>query len=523
MRIFILIFALFAAPFVRAADDTPAVNLDKMTLEQKVGQMFMFGFKGTELTPQLAAHLRSTKPGALLLFGRNIKTLTQTATLNYDLQQLAIDTGSIPLFLAIDQEGGTVQRIKTSPALPSAYTIGNTNDPALAFQAGKVTGEMLGLLGFNMNLAPVLDITDPGLNSFISSRGFSDSPHKISTMGVAFAQGLSDSKIIPIAKHFPGHGAISLDSHKMTPHRQISYSNLVANDLVPFTQLSNTDIRSGVMVAHIAYPQVDASGIPATYSKKIVSGILFDQLKFKGLVITDDLEMSGAATLKNVEDRAVSAVKAGSDLLLFGWSVPLQKRAVRAVIAAVKTGKIPVSRINTSVGKILAYKASVIASSTRGPASAASLKEGLKKIQYASVYSDIIAKFFQNLPGLSATTATYHTYSVVTPSASFATSFRRYIANPSVTITDSVTHKFAPGSDSLIVFHAANPKALNELLTMPENLRRRTIVVISHPHVHIEDKSPFLDVVEIYSYHPNLGGFLADAINRSTHKISRND
>ncbi len=102
MWFFILIFSLFSSA------EQPAISIDNLTLEQKVGQMFMFGFKGTKLTPQLAGHLRQTKPGSLLLFGRNIKTLTQTASLNYDLQQLAIDTGTIPLFLAIDQEGGSV-------------------------------------------------------------------------------------------------------------------------------------------------------------------------------------------------------------------------------------------------------------------------------------------------------------------------------------------------------------------------------------------------------------------------------
>lgn len=514
MWIFILIFSIFASA------ETPAISLNKLTLEQKVGQMFMFGFKGTKMTPELAGHLRATKPGALILFGRNIKTLTQTSNLNYDLQQMSLDTGGLPLFLAIDQEGGSVLRIRTSPSLPSAYTIGNTNDPTLAFQAGKVTGEVLSLLGFNMNLAPVLDITDSSLSSFISSRSFSDSPHKISTMGVAMAQGLAESKVLPIAKHFPGHGPIALDSHKMTPHRQLSYSSLLANDLVPFTQLANTDINAGVMVAHIAYPQVDSSGLPATYSKKIISGILLDQLKFKGLVLTDDLEMSGAATLKKIEDRAITSIRAGSDLILLGWSVALQKRAVKAVIAAVRSGKIPESRINASVSKILSYKSQYLASATRAPASATSLKVGMKNIQYGSVYSDIIAKFFERLPGLSGTAQPFRTYTVVSPVKSFSTSFKRYISDPSVTITTSIKNKFAPGANSLIVFHAASPKALAELYAMPDNLRKRTVVVSSHPRVHVANKTSYLDVIEVFSSHPNLGGFMADAINRSSQKVT---
>ncbi len=484
--------------------------------------MFMFGFKGTKLTPELRAHLRSTKPGSLIFFGRNITSLTQTTSLNHALQQLALEAHAIPFLLAIDQEGGTVLRIKTSPSMPSAFTIGSTNDPTLAFQAGKVTGEMLSLLGFNMNLAPVLDITDSNLNSFISSRGFSDSPHKISTMGVALAQGLSEGGIIPIAKHFPGHGPIALDSHKMTPHRQVSYNTLLSNDLVPFTQLANTDLPSGVMVAHVAYPQVDTSEMPATYSKKIIGGILRDQLKFKGLVVTDDLEMSGAAALKKVEDRAIAAIRAGSDIILLGWSVPMQKRAIKAVVAAVKAGKIPVSRIDESVSKILNYKVKYLSSASRSLASAQSLKSQMKRIPYASVYSDIIAKFFERVPGLSASSQQFKSYTVVSSVKSFQASFKRVISEQNVIVTESIKSRFAPAGNSLIVYHASSPKSLTELYEMPENLRQRTIVVSSHHRAQIENKSSFLDVIEVLSPHPNLGGFLASAINKSKSEVTLN-
>jgi hypothetical protein len=146
---------------------------------------------------------------------------------------------------------------------------------------------------------------------------------------------------------------------------------------------------------------------------------------------------------------------------------------------------------------------------------------GLKKIPYGSVYGDIIGKFFEHLPGLAASGKHYRTYAIVSPVKSFAAGFKRYISDPSVTVSTSVNDKFAPGADTLIVFHASNPRMLNDLHEMPENLRRRTVVVSSHPRVHIENKASFLDVIEVFSPHPNLGGFLAAAINRSSNQVSQ--
>ena len=188
MRLLLSLMLLLSIP------SSEAVEIQNLTLEQKVGQMFIFGFAGTKLNKNLKAHLRKHQPGAVIVFGRNIKTLSQTSDLNSELQKLTLSYSEVPLFVAIDQEGGSVSRIKTSPGLPSAYTIGNTNDTALSFQAGRVTGQILRLLGFNMNLAPVLDVTDSQLHSFIASRSFSESPHKVSSMGVAFAQGLEASR-----------------------------------------------------------------------------------------------------------------------------------------------------------------------------------------------------------------------------------------------------------------------------------------------------------------------------------------
>ena len=496
------------------------VSINELSLEEKVGQLFIFGFSGTKISQRMKVHFRQLQPGAVIVFGRNIKTLAQVAELNSELQKLSSKYTKLPLFIAIDQEGGSVSRIKTSPSLPSAYTIGNTNDPALSFQAGKVTGQILRILGFNMNLAPVLDVTDSQLQSFISSRSFSESPHKVSSMGLAFAQGLEDSQVLPVAKHFPGHGGIALDTHRTTPHRQVSYQTLLNTDLIPFSQYAGSDILGGIMVAHISYPLIDSSRLPATFSKHLITQVLTNEMKYKGLIMTDDIEMAGAAALPQVEDRAVAALLAGNDLVMLAWSQELQSRAVTAVLAAVKTGKISEERINQSVQKILDFKNAYAPLGQRSLASKDNLKVDLNKIQYNNIYSDIVSRFFKTLPGLEKTNLLYDSLHVVSPSQNFVDSFRRYIKNQNTSSSAKITSVKKIVSNTLFVVHITNAKQLKTLYTLSSEQKRRTIVVSSNSKSNFKDKSAFLDVVEVFSLHPNLGGFTADAINRSTQAIS---
>lgn len=514
MRLFLALFVLFPFFHSVASEDVT------LTLEQKVGQMFIFGFSGTKVNKTLKAHLRKHQPGAVIVFGRNIKTMTQISELNSDLQKLALSYSEVPLFIAIDQEGGSVSRIKTSPGLPSAYTIGNTNDTALSFQAGKVTGQILKLLGFNMNLAPVLDVTDSQLLSFISSRSFSESPHKVSSMGVAFAQGLEESQVIPVAKHFPGHGSILLDTHRTTPHRQISYQTLLNSDLIPFSQYASSEIMGGIMVAHISYPLIDSSKLPATYSKHLITQVLSEELKYKGLVMTDDIEMAGAAALPQIEERAVAAVQAGNDLVMLAWSTEMQNKAVAAVVAAVKSGQISMERIDQSVQKILKFKKSYALSTPRKLASKTSLKGDLKKIQFSSIYDDIVSRFFKTLPGLEKSQSEFQNLHVISTSSNFTESFRRYIKNQSTTVSTEIRSLKKITVPTLFIVHITNTKQIKDLFSLTAEQKKNIVVVSSNAKAHFEDKSAFMDVIEVFSIHPNLGGFMADAINRASNLVS---
>lgn len=490
-----------------------------MSLDEKVGQLFFVGFNGKAITPQFRKHLQFLKPGAVIIFGRNIKSLKQIAGLNNELQQVSLSASGVPLFIAVDQEGGGVSRIHTSPSMPSAFTIGQTNDPTLAFQAGKVTGELLSLLGFNMNLAPVLDVTDDKLRSFIGTRSFSDSPHKIGNMGVAFAHGLSEGKVIPVAKHFPGHGPISLDSHHTTPERQITLEELSTSDLVPFNQFAAAKFQSGIMVAHIAYPKIDKSGLPATFSKTLVTSVLKEQLQYEGLILTDDVEMGGAAVFKKLEDRAVAAVNAGNDLIMFGWNQKAQVRAKRAIVRAVQSGKISMDRINQSVQKILAHKERSLVPQTRSLASLPSIKDSLGKIELRQAYGDIIAHYFKHLERFQSAAHQYSSYAVFSMYKPFNKGFLKRLKGGTTRLLKSpVVKDVSPGE--LLVFHVSNQKALNVARSLPDTVRKNTLLVSTLPKFRFEDKESFLEIVELHSTHPEVGAYTAEAINRAKTAVS---
>ena len=177
---------------------------------------------GEKLNHGLDSAIRGNKPGAIIVFGRNIKSADQISKLCYSAQAASYEATGVPLLIAVDQEGGNVTRIRTAPPLPSALALGKTRDPALAKEAGHGTGRLLRSLGFNMNLAPVMDVTDPSHDRFIGTRTFGDDPQLVAKMSTAFALGLQESDILPTGKHFPGHGGLNQDSHLGTPTKRAS-------------------------------------------------------------------------------------------------------------------------------------------------------------------------------------------------------------------------------------------------------------------------------------------------------------
>ena len=331
-------------------------KLNSMSVEQKVGQLLILGFSGTQLQSNVKKTVDTMLPGAMILFKHNIKNLTQTAHLNHHLQDYAKKRTLLPLFIMVDQEGGQVARVRTEPPLPTALAMGNSANPELVKNLGLHMGELLRTLGFNMNLAPVLDIGDPFRRSFIGNRAFGGEPHQVGEMALAFSRGLNEALVIPTAKHFPGHGGLSQDSHKKTPSKLLNFEELEATDLVPFKAYAELKSPSALMVAHVSYPNIDPSGLPAAFSQTMIKEILRQKLGYQGLVITDDIEMLGADLAGSIEERAIKAIEAGCDMVMVAWSPQRQVRAYRGLLKAVKLGRISETRLNESVLRILKAK-----------------------------------------------------------------------------------------------------------------------------------------------------------------------
>lgn len=345
------------APEAKISPHAKDPDISHLTLQQKVGQLFIFGFSSAQVDQKLSTLLKTLKPGGLIIFGRNVKNPWQVYQLNSGLRKLSLSYAGLTPLIMIDQEGGSVSRIKTHPSSPSALALGMTEDAELIRETGKTVGNMLHLLGFNMNLAPVLDLSSPGQKSFIGNRSFGDNPHKVKLWSQAFSEGLVEAGILPTAKHFPGHGAVTADSHKVLPVKNVSLEILKETDLVPFQHFVSQHNISATMVAHVSYPLIDPTGLPATFSPTLINKILRDQMGYNGVIITDDIEMSGAESVGSVGERAIKAIEAGCDMVMVAWSPQRQTMAVESVLAAVKSGRISEDRIDDSLRRIMRVKA----------------------------------------------------------------------------------------------------------------------------------------------------------------------
>lgn len=329
-------------------------------LSTKVGQFFIFGIQdnGEKLTDATLQHLRSTKPGGYILFRRNMKTNSQLAGLVKDLQKVAKETSDVPAFIALDQEGGQVTRIPLFPQMPSPWAVAKTQNPDLARSFGVSVGAALREFGFNMNLAPVLDVGAGNKYSFLGSRTYTQDVDNISKIGVAFAEGLLDSKVIPVAKHFPGLGPVVNDPHKVLVRRTISLEELWKTDLPPFQTFSRLE-NSAMMVSHFVYPKLDSTLTPATFSKPIISGILRGTLGYQGLVMTDDLMMEGAKASPDFQENVVRAYEAGADLIMVSWSRARQKAAVEGLLKALHSGRLKLEDLESRLERIKKIKSAL--------------------------------------------------------------------------------------------------------------------------------------------------------------------
>lgn len=330
-----------------------------MTLREKIGQLFIVGFEGSEPSETLKDLIQTHRVGGVILLGRNILDPLQLLRLTTAIQEssggLKPAPTNLPLFIAVDQEGGRVSRLKAPfTQFPSPATLGETGLPKLVYAVGAAIGRELQAVGINVNFAPVLDVNINPQNPVIGDRAFGSNPDIVGKLGVASFQGLKDQRIISGGKHFPGHGDTALDSHKALPVVDQSRERLEGVELRPFAEAIKAGIPA-LMTAHVLYPALDPL-YPATLSKAILTDLLRGELAFQGLIISDDLEMEAIASYYGIGEAAVRFLQAGGDLLLICHRFHRQLEAMDAVKRAVEEGRLSEERIDTSLARIAKVK-----------------------------------------------------------------------------------------------------------------------------------------------------------------------
>ncbi len=323
----------------------------RLSVRDAVGQMFMVGMDGTEPNYYIEKMVRERNAGGVLLLGHNMESKEQTKGLTDSLQRLSMETEpAIPLFVAVDYEGGEVGSAPWVPVQPSAAEVGGRGDPEEARRISEIIGRELGRGGVNTDLAPVVDT---GSGTAIGSRSYGDDPALVARMGAASVAGFERASIVSSAKHFPNHGPASEDSHVARPVVDHDVQTVLRSDLAPFRATVEAGVPM-VMVGHLVYPALDP-GRPASLSPAAI-GLLRDELGFDGVVVTDDLIMEGARRGGTTADAALRAVGAGVDLLVVSGPPEEQAAAYDAVVAAVESGEIPRERVDASVKRIQSIK-----------------------------------------------------------------------------------------------------------------------------------------------------------------------
>lgn len=325
--------------------------VNHMTLEEKVGQLFMVGFQSPQPDEQIEDLIKNKHIGNVILFDRNMQTKDQVKKLNNQLQNMAQKSTGLPLLIGVDQEGGDIVRMRDQlPTIPSQQELGKgTRENVL--QTAKNTSKELAQMGFNTNFAPVLDL------SATDSRSFGKDPEETFVKGSAVIEGFHSNGITGTLKHFPGNGRSNIDPHEETSSVQASQEELEKTDAYPFKKMIETVDPDDffVMVTHIKYPAYDKDR-PASLSPIIMQDVLRKRFGFKGIIVTDDFEMGAVSKYYPYDEIGVKALNAGADLIMICHVYDHQVEMYDGVMKAAKNGSIKESRINDAATRIIEHK-----------------------------------------------------------------------------------------------------------------------------------------------------------------------
>jgi beta-N-acetylhexosaminidase len=320
-------------------------------IREQIGQLLIVGFDGIGMSPQLSSLLTRIQPAGVILFARNIVTAAQTHRLVKDCQSCV----ATPLFICVDMEGGRVDRFRnvTGPS-PSAADVFASGDRRLFRKHGRIIGELCRILGFNTDLAPVVDLALEASRKVMSSRTVSADPRKVTMYAREFLVGLRSAGVVGALKHFPGLGEANLDTHHELPSVNKAWKKLWVEDVAPYRALrAKTRI---VLVGHAAYPSVTGKRIPASLSKKWITDVLRKKVGYRGLILSDDLEMGGVLKAAPIEQAAVQHIRAGGDLCLICHMEDHIVRSYEALIREAERDRKFARRCQESVARVLAFK-----------------------------------------------------------------------------------------------------------------------------------------------------------------------
>ena len=324
---------------------------------RSLGELMIVGVPGTEMTPEVEERLRQIAPSGVLFFASNFADAGRAARYTRAVHAI-VGSAVLPALVAADEEGGMVSQLSGFWEVPpSARAVASSGGPPLVKDLAARTARRLLALGVNLDFAPCVDIHSNAKNPVIGIRSFGTAPSQVTACGRASIEGSMSAGVIPAAKHFPGHGDTSLDSHVALPRLDLSIEQLSLRELRPFEGAIQAGVPM-IMTAHVLVPALDADPRrTATLSPAVVTGLLREKLRFGGVVVTDALEMAGATTLGSHGEVAVRAIEAGVDLLLYSKLEPGPEEALAALRKAVASGRLTADRVAASVGRIRALRA----------------------------------------------------------------------------------------------------------------------------------------------------------------------
>ena len=345
----------------------------ELTLRQKLGQLVLYSLDGNEITPETEAFMREYCIGNVIHFGNNVTDFAGSKKLNAQLRELMLETcAGVEPFISIDHEGGRVFRFSQDFTwFPSHLTLSAADDEALSEAVGRAMGEELRAAGFNLNFAPVVDVNSNIGNVVIGVRSFGDDPETVARHGAAMARGMESAGVMACLKHFPGHGDTTQDSHYFLPTVNKTMEELRDTELKPYADIFPQGVVDSIMTTHILFPQIEKEKVPATMSPTILQGVLRDELKFDGVVVTDGMHMLAIKDHYGVANGCVMAINAGADLLCIGTGgsgvQESQKECLDTLYEAALSGKLSMERVDAAVERILRAKAKFGAEPTATP------------------------------------------------------------------------------------------------------------------------------------------------------------